>query len=121
MRLLPKYGNVYKNDQYKQADARLLKRVKYIFGSLDSASKYHFLRGCDFLNRGDLKTAMFRFNQAWLMNPKNPDVFRGFGYVYTRLGEHAIALKLYNEGLAIDPKNEDLLLEKTFATKELQK
>jgi tetratricopeptide (TPR) repeat protein len=77
--------------------------------------------GCYFLNRDDLKTAMFRFNQAWLMNPKNPDVFRGFGYVYTRLGDHNMALKLYNEGLAIDPKNKDLLLEKSFAEKDIQK
>src|SRR5690349_16102691 len=57
MRLLPKYGNVPKNDEYKKVDAELLESVKKICGSLDSASNAYFLRGCDFLNQDDLKTA----------------------------------------------------------------
>ncbi len=43
--------------------------------------------GWRYLYRGDLSTAMKRFNQAWMFNRKNPYAFWGFGIVMGRRAE----------------------------------
>lgn len=43
--------------------------------------------GWKYLYRGDLSTAMKRFNQAWMFDRKNPDAFWGFGIVMGRRAE----------------------------------
>ncbi len=39
------------------------------------------------LNAGDSTTAMKRFNQAWLLDPSNPQVFKGFAAVLRKQGK----------------------------------
>lgn len=43
--------------------------------------------GWKYLHRGDLSTAMKRFNQAWMFDRKNPDAFWGFGIIMGRRAE----------------------------------
>lgn len=59
----------------------------------------------------DIKTAMYRFNQAYLLDSTNTDIYWGFGGVYTRLGDYEKAAKQYKEGLNIDPDNAHLLTD----------
>lgn len=119
-RLCPKYGNGVKSQEQINADKIFLETVIAKAGSPDSASNHYFLKACDYLNHDDLQTTMYRLNQAWMLNPKNPDVYRGFGWVYNRLEEYQLALEQFNEGLSYDPKNEELLLEKSFVEKMLK-
>ncbi|WEK17589.1 MAG: hypothetical protein P0Y49_12365 [Candidatus Pedobacter colombiensis] len=120
IRLYPKYGNKVKTPEQIEADRIFLKTVIDKDGSADSASNHYFLKACDYLNHDDLQTAMYRLNQAWMLNPKNPDVFRGFGWVYNRLEQYQLALEQFEEGLTFDPKNEELLLEKSFVERRLK-
>lgn len=119
-RLCPKYGNEVKTVEQIDADRIFLKTVIEKAGSSDSASNHYFLKACDYLNHDDLQTTMYRLNQAWMLNPKNPDVYRGFGWVYNRLEEYQLALEQFNEGLSFDPQNKALLLEKSYAEKRLK-
>lgn len=119
-RLCPKYGNEVKTPEQINADKVFLKAVIEKAGSSDSASNHYFLKACDYLNHDDLQTTMYRLNQAWMLNPKNPDVYRGFGWVYNRLEEYQLALEQFNEGLSFDPNNKALLLEKSYAEKRLK-
>ena len=41
-------------------------------------------QGWKYLYRGDLSTAMKRFNQAWMFNRRNPEAFWGFGIIMGR-------------------------------------
>lgn len=43
--------------------------------------------GWKYLNRGDLSTAMKRFNQAWMFDRKNSNAFWGFGIIMGRRAE----------------------------------
>ena len=43
--------------------------------------------GWKYLSRGDLSTAMKRFNQAWMFDRKNPDAFWGVGVIMGRRAE----------------------------------
>ena len=59
----------------------------------------------------DIKTAMYRFNQAYLLDSTNTDIYWGFGGVYMTLGDYAKAEKQYQEGLEINPSNTHLLTD----------
>ena len=54
---------------------------------------------------------MYRFNQAYLLDSTNTDIYWGFGAVYMTLGDYSKAEKQYLEGLAINPDNTHLLTD----------
>ena len=87
----------------KGADDALIEGTTKAFGSRAAASKRFTDEGFRFYFRDDLSTAMRRFNQGWLLDAKNPDVFYGFMAVMNDMekycdartfGEQAFALGL---------------------------
>jgi tetratricopeptide (TPR) repeat protein len=112
IRLLPMYGNVPKTDKQKRADQQLIDSYVLQEGTRQKASTMLIDIGFDYLSQGDLKTAMSRFNQAWLLDPNNSDVFWGWGSVYFYLRDYARARVQYDEGLSQNPSNPRLLTDK---------
>lgn len=112
IRLLPRYGDVEKTPEQKKADRQLIDAYVAQTGSREKGSELIIKRGFDYLYKGDLKTAMYRFNQAWLLNPQNPNVYWGFGAVYFSLGDFDKALEQYDEGLKADENNSNILTDK---------
>jgi len=82
MRLLPKYGNRPKSNQLKQLDQDLIEQYIAQEGTRRRASEVLINIGSEYLASGDARTAMPRFNQAWLLDPENEDTFWGWGSVY---------------------------------------
>jgi tetratricopeptide (TPR) repeat protein len=78
--LVPMYGGMDRQSDpvLKGADDALIEGTTKAFGSRAAASKRFTDEGFRFYFRDDLATAMRRFNQGWLLDPKNPDVFYGF-------------------------------------------
>lgn len=101
MRLLPKYGHVQKTKEQKQADQEFIETALKLGATKRKASDDLISMGFKYLYR-DIKTAMYRFNQAYLVDSTNTDIYWGFGGVYMRLGDYASAEKQYKEGLAIN-------------------
>lgn len=62
--------------------------------------------------QGDLKTAMRRFNQAWLLDSQNENAFWGFASVYFTFDDKDEALKQLDKGLIINPKSANILTDK---------
>ena len=112
IRLLPKYGGRSKTQHQKEADDRLIDSFVKQYGSRRKGSEALISTGFEYLHRKDLKTAMYRFNQAWLLDSLNADVFCGYGAVYSSLNEPALAMKQYDEGLRIDPNNPRIIKDK---------
>ena len=73
------YGNISKDAHLKEIDNKFINSVVEQFGSREIASKEHVKFAWYYYQNGDLKTAMKRFNQAWLLDPNNEEVFFGFG------------------------------------------
>ena len=67
----------------RKADAKFLKTVKNIGLNPKSAARKAIKRGWKHLKKRDYDTAMRRFNQAWLLDPDNPDIQHGFAVVLT--------------------------------------
>ena len=112
IRLLPGYGGVEKTAEQKKADQELIDTYTAQAGSRSNGSELLVKLGFDYLYKGDLKTAMYRFNQAWLLNPNNANAYWGFGAVYFSFGDVDSALKQYNEGLKMDANSTNILTDK---------
>jgi tetratricopeptide (TPR) repeat protein len=114
MRLIPKYGHQQKTEEQKQLDEKLIKEtlaLEKFNGDRTATSNHMISLGFKYLNRGDLKTAMYRFNQAYLFDSLNTDIYWGYGAVYLTLGNYSMAKKQYDEGLALNPDNTHLLTD----------
>lgn len=110
IRLLPKYGNAIKTEEQKRLDQELIETSLKIDGTHRKASDHMIQVGFSYLYR-DIKTAMYRFNQAFLLDSTNSDIYWGYGGVYMVLGNYELAKEQYLEGLKINPDNSRILTD----------
>jgi hypothetical protein len=83
--LLPKYGYLEKSDKEKKADEKLIEDMMilpYYNGDRRIASESFIRFGWKFLQQGDLKTAMFRFNQTYILDSTNTNLLVDLGIYY---------------------------------------
>lgn len=78
----PMYGSVEKSAELKQADQKFIETVTQNV-TRDSASRHFSGRGFQLLQNGDYRTAIKRFNQAWLLDSTNYEAYWGFA-AYSR-------------------------------------
>lgn len=112
IRLLPEYGHAVKTPGQIAADKELIATELRENGTPRKASDALIKVGFSYLYKGDLKTAMYRFNQAYLLDPNNENIYWGFGAVYGTFGDYAVALEQYDKGLKINPNSAILLTDK---------
>lgn len=110
IRLLPKYGYANKNDNQKKSDQEFIDEALKQHQSNRKASEHLIQLGFSYLYR-DLKTAMYRFNQAFLLDSTNSDIYWGFASVYMVLEDLVNAKIQFDEGLSISPQNTHLLTD----------
>src|SRR5690606_38531203 len=114
IRLQPRYGLRQKTEEQKRIDSQFIEETMARMEFLDDrreASNHYLALGFNALTKKDLKTAMYRFNAAYLLDSANVGIYRGYGAVYMALGHYEGAQKQYKEGLAKAPDNAQLLTE----------
>ena len=111
IRMLPMYGHQQKTKEQIQADDDFLKTVLEQDKTKKAGSEHLIKLGFTYAYQGNLQTAMSRFNQAWLLDSTNANVFWGFGGVYFYLQAFDETIKMYNLGLVIDSTNTNLLTD----------
>jgi Tfp pilus assembly protein PilF len=112
IRLLPEYGNFTKTKEQREADDNFIKLSLQQDGTREKASNHMVDLGFNYLYKNDLRTAMYRFNQAWLLNPENENAYWGFGAIYFMFGDFENAMTQYSKGLRINPKSSNILTDK---------
>lgn len=114
IRLRPKYGHIPKTEEQKKLDESFINETmkqESFKGDRTAASNHLITLGFSYLSRGDAKTAMYRFNQAYLLDSLNTDIYWGYGAVYMSLGNQEEAVQQYQEGLSQNPNNTHLLTD----------
>lgn len=113
--VLPMFGGIQKTEEQQKKDEKFLTSCDKSFTNRQEASKFFVERGWEYLNEGQVDTALYRFNLAWLLNPDNKDTYWAFGLVTAAKGENEKAIEFYEKALAYDPKN-SLLMSDVAAT-----
>ncbi len=100
---VPMYEGIEKTADQKEADEKFIETIVQQAGSREAAAKGIVQNAWVYFNNGQIKDAMKRFNQAWMLDPKNPDAYSGFGSTLGQSGDYDKAITMYQKALAIDP------------------
>ena len=111
---LPMYGQpgIARPDNLKKNDESLIRDATFRFGNRQAASRALAEQGWASVRKGMFDVAMRRFNEAWLLNPKNYQAFWGFGAVLSEQGKLAEAIEQLEtaRNLVDDPRQRVALL-----------
>lgn len=95
----PLYGGITKTPAMVSADQKFIDAVVQQGYTRAKGSDMAVQSGWENFRKGDLATAMKRFNQAWLLDPDNGDAFDGFAsVVLARDADAAKADSLFQSG-----------------------
>jgi tetratricopeptide (TPR) repeat protein len=92
---LPMFGQpkIARPENLKQADESFIRDATLRYKTRQAASSAFTAQGWTAARSGQLDVAMQRFNQAWLLNPRNYSAFWGFGAVLSQRGKLGEALE----------------------------
>jgi tetratricopeptide (TPR) repeat protein len=111
---LPMYGQpgIARPESLKKVDEDFIRDATFRFGNRQAASRALAEQGWASVRKGMFDVAMRRFNEAWLLNPKNYQAFWGFGAVLSEQGKLAEAIEQLETArdLINDPKQRVPLL-----------
>ncbi|HYA28644.1 MAG TPA: hypothetical protein VEI95_07465 [Acidobacteriota bacterium] len=112
--MLPMFGQpkITRPENLQKVDDAFIRDNTFRYKSRQAASNAFAAQGWGAVRTKQLDVAMLRFNQAWLLNPKNYSAFWGFGAVLSdqgRLGEAIEQLETARE-LIDDPAQRSALL-----------
>lgn len=104
---VPMYGGIDRSKfpALRESDEQFIAGVTREFGSREAAARLWVTRGFKFAVQGEYGMAIRRFNQAWLLDPTNPEVYSGLAITQhdRGRGEECEAMKLMDKTLALNP------------------
>lgn len=86
---LPMFGQpkIARPESLKKEDEKFIRDATVRFGSRQAGSDAFVAQGWKAVRAEQLDLAMRYFNRAWLLNPKNYQVFWGFGAIMSERGK----------------------------------
>lgn len=101
--LIPMYGypEIEKSERLKKLDDEFITSVVKNSGTRERASKAFAYYGWNNFKKGDLETAMRRFNQSWLLNRDSYLPYWGFGAILNAKDKTREAIVYFEKSLAL--------------------
>lgn len=103
--LLPMYGQIKKCKEQLDSDKKFIAESEKHFGDEKKASKFYVSKGWEYFYKNENEISMKRFNQAWLLDETNPEIYWGFGNLLGKKGEFEKSIKYFEKSIEIDPEN----------------
>ncbi|WP_170865263.1 tetratricopeptide repeat protein [Hymenobacter psychrotolerans] len=110
-RLQPLFGGIAAAQAEGLLGPGYVEKVAASFGSRAEASRFFSGKGYEYLSEGQVDTAVTRLNLAWLLDAKNPEVYRGLGIIASKNPTPDQAIDLLTQGLALAPENALMLAD----------
>ncbi|WP_229379640.1 tetratricopeptide repeat protein [Fibrella forsythiae] len=117
-RILPLFGERSKSPTQIEEEIHFLNDCDQSFTSREEASQFFSSRGWEYIGEAQLDTAAYRFNLAYILNDKNPDVYWGLGVVSYQRNQLTDAVRMLKRGVALSDTNAVMLTD--LATVELE-
>jgi tetratricopeptide (TPR) repeat protein len=99
------FGHVKKCKEQIEADNRFLANCDKTGKSRKQMELHLISRGWEFLYAKKFDTSMMRFNQAWLLDSLNADIYWGFGNLLGMQQKFKESIPLFDRSLKINPVN----------------
>lgn len=106
--LLPMYGEVKKCKQQIEYDNEFIVESAKTFGDKKKASEYYVSKGWEYFYDNDDETSMKRFNQAWLLDNTNSQIYWGFGNLLGKSKKYQESIKYLKKSIEIDPNKSEV-------------
>lgn len=103
--LLPMYGEVKKCDAQIKADDEFLKLCDKQFKNRQEGAQKYVEKAWGYFYDYDTETSMKRFNQAWLLDKNNADVYWGFGNLMGMKTEFKKSVSLLKKSIKLNSHN----------------
>ncbi len=111
------YGGLDRSSipRLKKGDEKFIADVTAEFGSRQVAARAWINQAFRFHQSDNTKKAMQRFNQAWLLDPNNPEVYWGFSAILYEQGDNCGSMQMGQKALAFGldsmiPSNQAMFL-----------
>lgn len=78
---LPMYGQIQKCKAQLDTDKEFLEAADKQFDNRQEGAKFYIDRAWGYFYKNQFDTAMMRFNQAWLLDSLNADIYWGYGNI----------------------------------------
>lgn len=117
-RIVPLFGERSKSPDQIEEEIHFLNDCDQNFTSREEASQFFASRGWEYIGEAQLDTAAYRFNLAYILNDKNPDVYWGLGVVSYQRNQLTEAVRMLKRGAALSDTNAVMLTD--LATVELE-
>jgi tetratricopeptide (TPR) repeat protein len=101
---LPMYGNIKKCKQQIADDSTFVTDCDKLGTRIDVA-KHMIMRGWQYFYNKNLDTAMMRFNQAWLLDSANSEIYWGFGDILGAQGQFKQSIPFFERSLKLKNDN----------------
>jgi len=102
---LPMYGRIKKCKEQIEDDKEFLATCDKTGKSRKEVAQHMVMRGWQYLYSKKLDTSMMRFNQAWLLDSLNADIYWGFGNLLGMQGKYKESIPFLERSLKINPDN----------------
>jgi len=103
---LPMYGKAKKCKEQLQADQEFIKQADHLFNNdRKAASSYYAKRGWDYIYQHKVDTAMFRFNQAWMLDSLNATAYWGFADLLGMQQKFKESIPFFERAEKLNPTN----------------
>ncbi|MDL2214653.1 hypothetical protein LJC00_00495 [Dysgonomonas sp. OttesenSCG-928-M03] len=103
--LLPMYGKEIKCKKQIEKDNRFLASCDTQYPSRKEASEDMLRFAWKHYVNGDIDMAMKRFNQAWLLDSLNADIYLGYGEIMLDEKKFDESLIYFNKSIELNPQN----------------
>ncbi len=108
---MPLFGEYAKTSEQIDREIRFLNDCDRNFATRPEASAFFADRGWDYVASGQLDTAAYRFNLAWLLNDRNADTYWGLGVVSYQKNQLPDAIRMLKRGLTVADSNVTLMTD----------
>ncbi|MDJ0779923.1 MAG: carbohydrate binding domain-containing protein [Gammaproteobacteria bacterium] len=105
---LPMYGYRHKTPAQKQADEVYIESMMRRFDSRAEAARSAAELGWKFYYDGDSRTAIKRFNQAWLLDPNDQYALWGFAVISADRDQLQKSIRYFRMAIDSGPSNPEL-------------
>lgn len=102
---IPLFGSQKKCDEQIKADIIFIEECNKFYKNRKYAVQHHLEMGWNYFYENKFDSAIMRFNQAWLLDSTNADLYWGLGSVLGKMQKFDESISFFEKSILLNPNN----------------